>query len=224
MQQHPSRLVTLESGTFALFDPLALEHRRTDGPKWTRDSAAVGRELASGNLAAIDLGEKATFRVRFGPPPQGAPRVGPLPLRVPGGRIYLGDVQDAPSRRWGRHRFGIWDVLLAVFVLALVPTMFWFASLDRFLLLFTVSGTIVTVLAMIPITWLFFRKGIGEREFALNTGTPLGDHPESVLELPPGDWAVTVSRPDPERPLLYVDLQAAVPSQAATTVPSLAVA
>jgi len=221
MQPRDALLISLRSGTLALFDPKSLEHRRTADRKWMRDPAALAGELREANLAAVALGEKTTVRVEFGAPRAGVPMVGPMPLKVTGDSVYVGDVEDAPSKRWGRRRLSIWDLLLWIFFAAMIPFGLWYANLDRELLVFSLIGVVFTIAFMIPISYVFFKKDTG-REFARNTGTPLGDHPDSVLPLAPGHYAVKLSRPHPDRALIVVNLERVEEMHAPVELPRLA--
>ncbi len=198
--------VSLQSGTLALFDPRALEHRRTANSRWMRDAAAVRQELQEGNLVALRLGEKTAASIRVGAIPDGAARVGPFRLKVTGDSLYVGDVEDAPSKRWGR-RWNYWDWLFLAFVVTCVPFLMWLVGFGSQLLWYVFYGTVFSVSAMIPISIIFFRKRKEDRPaFARKTGTPPGDHPHAVVAVEPGDYAVTFGRKDPLKPIIFVEL------------------
>ena len=196
--------VSLDSGTLAIFDPRALEHRRTADKRWMREAEAVRQELREGNLVALRLGDKTAASIRLGAVPEGAERAGPFRLKVSGDSVYVGDVEDAPSKRWGR-RWNHWDWLFVAFLVSCVPFGLWLFEFGSQLLWYVFYGTVFSVLAMIPVTRILFRKQ-DETAFARKTGTPLGDNPHAVVALEPGEYAVTFGRPDPRKPIIYVEL------------------
>jgi hypothetical protein len=218
MSSRPPIPVSLRSGTLAVFDPRALDHRRAADKRWMKDEAEVRRELGEGNLAAVDLEGQGACSVRMGPIPEKAQRAGPYRLRVTSGSIYFGDLQDAPSKRWGR-RWNAWTVSLGAFVLSLVPFGFWLTQFDRSMIFYIAFGSVFTLAFMIPLSRFFFPKG--ETNFARNTGTPPGDHPEAVVAVEPGDYAVTFGRADPLRPIVYVELSREVAVSPSQELPRL---
>ena len=214
--------VSLQSGTLALFDPRALEHRRTADKRWMRNAEEVRQELREGNLVALRLGERTAASIRLGALPEGAQRVGPFRLKVTGDSLYVGDVEDVPSRRWGR-RWNHWDWLFVAFLVTCVPFGMWLFDFGSELLWYVFYGTVFSVVAMIPVTRIFFRKEDAPA-FTRKTGTPLGNHPEAVLAVEPGEYAVTFGRNDPLKPIIYVELARDAGAAPMQELPSLKVA
>lgn len=210
--------VSLRSGTLAVFDPRALDHRRSADKKWMKSDADVLKELREGNLAAVGMDGTRALSLRLGSIPEGAHRAGPFRVRVTSGSVYFGDLEDAPSKRWGR-RWNAWTVLLGGFALSLLPFGYWLSGFGKSMLMYMAFGSVFTLAFMIPLTRLFFRKG--ETNFARNTGTPPGDHPEAVMAIEPGDYAVTFGRADPVRPIVYVEWVREAPSSPIVELPRL---
>lgn len=184
--------VPLPSGRLALFDPAVLAHRRTAEPGWVKDASAVTEEEHAQRLASFAAGE-GTLEVHVpdaeaSSPPASAQSA---PVRVESGKLFLGDLAELPSRAWGKRRWVLSDWAFAAFVLLLVPFVLWMAGFDSHTLWFVGGSTVFCILLMVPISWVMFRDGTN---FKRRTAVPPKDHPDRVLELPPGDYVVAWER------------------------------
>lgn len=183
-----TRIVKLElpNRKLVVFDPATLQHRAKDGRGWMKAPAELAREVAAKRVVAIDVPSRSlqvhvtTTRT----PADGQP------LLVESGRVFVGDAGQLPSAEWGRRRWNLWDYLLALFALSLIPFVAWLAGFGATMLWLIFGGVVFFLVGVIPLTWLFFKSG---SEFAKRTGTPPTDHPEQSFEAPPGTHHVRFS-------------------------------
>lgn len=174
-----------------VFDPDALAHRRTEDPGWVRDPTSLEAERRTGSLVTFQPGgAQVTFRVASADAAPGAPPEGER-LRVVGTGVYVGALDDVPSRTWGKPRWNLWDWLFAAFLPIVGAFLMWLSTFDRELVWLFAVTTAAFVLMCIPVTWAIFRFG---SDFAKRSGVPPKDRPEQVVALPPGEYRIRFAR------------------------------